>query len=248
MLLKPRRLNTTIAALFMIGSTGFAVGSVPAYASAVGAVADAVTFFVASIFFTSASFGQLLQSQSPAMAAMGDARDDERQAVRWRAFLPHDRSWLAAATQFPGTLFFNATTFWAIAQGLGPRQYDRVVWRPDFFGSILFLVSSVYAILALGPFLSFRPRFAGWRIAWLNMAGSIAFMASALASFVLPRTEAAVSPAWADGGTFVGAVCFLAGAWLTIPAFRRASIDDRGPRATDRGRTPPSPRRTPGRR
>ena len=52
------------------------------------------------------------------------------------------------------------------------------------------------------------------------MVGSIAFMASAVAPFVLPRTGAAVSLSWADGGTFIGAVCFFAGAWLTIPAFR----------------------------
>jgi hypothetical protein len=219
-LLKPRRLNTTIAALFMVGSMGFAVGSVPSYASAVGTVADAVTFFVASIFFTAASFGQLVQSQSPAMAATGTARDDERQTVHWRAWLPHDKAWLSAATQFPGTLFFNATTFWAMFQGLTAEQYDRVVWRPDFYGSVLFLVSSAYAVVALGRFLSWRPRSAAWRIAWLNMTGSIAFMASALAAFVLPRTGAALSPAWANAGTFAGAVCFLVGAWLTIPAFR----------------------------
>ena len=60
----------------MIGATGFALGAVHAYASAVGAVADAVTFFVSSIFFTSASFAQLIQSQSPAMAATGTARDE----------------------------------------------------------------------------------------------------------------------------------------------------------------------------
>ena len=83
--------------------------------------------------------------------------------MRWRAWLPHDRSWLAAATQFPGTLFFNATTFWAMAQGLSPGRYDRVVWRPDFFGSVLFLVSSAFAVVALGRFLSWRPRCAGWR-------------------------------------------------------------------------------------
>jgi hypothetical protein len=193
-----------------------------AYASAVGTTADSVTFFAASLFFTAASFGQLMQSQSPALAATGGARDDERRAVRWFAWLPHDKSWLAAATQFPGTLFFNATTFWAMAQGLSAVKYDHVVWRPDLYGSILFLVSSAFAVVALGRFLSWRPRSAGWRIAWLNMAGSIAFMASALASFVLPRTGAAVDLTWADAGTFVGALCFLAGAGLTIPAFRRA--------------------------
>jgi hypothetical protein len=221
MLLRPRRLNTTVAALFVIGAAGFAVGSVPAYASAVGSLADALTFFVASLFFTSASFGQLVQSQSPAMAATGTARDDEPQRVRWRAWLPRDKAWVAAATQFPGTLFFNATTFLALVQGLSASQYDRVVWRPDFYGSVLFLVSSTYAIVVLGGFLSWRPGSPGWRIAWLNMAGSIAFMASAIAAYALPRTGTEISPAWANGGTFVGAVCFFVGAWLAIPAFRQ---------------------------
>jgi len=220
MQLRPRHLNTTVAALFVIGAAGFAVGSVPAYASAVGTLPDALTFFIASLFFTSASFGQLVQSQSPTMTATGTARDDEPQRVRWRAWLPHDRTWLAAATQFPGTLFFNATTLLALVQGLTADQYDRVVWRPDFYGSVLFLVSSTFAILALGRFLTWRPRAAGWRIAWLNMAGSVAFMASAVAAYVLPRTGTAISPAWANGGTFVGAVCFFVGAWLMIPAFR----------------------------
>ena len=148
--LRPRRLNTAIAALFMVGSFGFALGCVGAYASAVGPTADAVTFFVSSIFFTTASFWQLVQSQSPAAAATGTAQDDERQRVRFLAWLPHDKGWLAAATQFPGTLFFNGTTFWAITVAVDNSQYDKVVWRPDFYGSILFLVSSMFAILALG--------------------------------------------------------------------------------------------------
>ena len=88
----------------MIGSAGFALGSVSAYASAVGPTADAVTFFVSSIFFTSASFLQLVQSQSPAMVPTGTARDDQRQRARLLAWLPRDKAWLAAVTQFPGTL------------------------------------------------------------------------------------------------------------------------------------------------
>jgi hypothetical protein len=220
--LKPRRLNTTTAVLFMTGSTGFALGSISGYSSAVGATADAVTFFVASLFFTAASFGQLVQSQSPAMAATGSSRDDQRQPARLRAWLPHNKAWLAAAIQFPGTLFFNASTFWAMRQGLTSTQYDRVVWRPDFFGSILFLVSSTFAVLALGRLLSWRPGVDDWRIAWLNMIGSIAFMASAVAAFVLPRTGGAVDLTLADRGTLLGAVCFFVGALLAIPAWRRA--------------------------
>jgi hypothetical protein len=239
MQLRPRRLNGTVAALFMVGSAGFALGSVPAYASAVGAPADALTFFASSIFFTSASFGQLVQAQSPAMQALWPAGDvgsgDTRLPARLLAWLPHDRAWLAAVTQFPGTLFFNVTTATALIQGLSAQKYDRVVWRPDFFGSVLFLVSSVFAILATGRLLAWRPRSSGWRIAWLNMIGSIAFMASAVGAFVLPKTGAPISLAWADAGTFTGAVCFFAAAWLTIPqwsaaARARGQARRRGPR------------------
>ena len=223
MRLRPRHLNTTVSALFMVGSAGFALGSVPAYASAVGTTADAVTFFISSIFFTLASFGQLVQSQSPALAPTGTAHDDERQPANLRAWLPHDRNWLAAVTQFPGTLFFNATTLSALLQGLTAQQYDRVVWRPDAYGSVLFLVSSSYAVLALGRFLSWHPGSPFWRIVWLNLIGSIAFMVSAIGAYALPKTGIEISPAWANGGTFAGAVCFLAGAWLMIPAWRTTS-------------------------
>ena len=221
--LRPRRFNTAVGALFMIGSTGFALGSVPAYASAVGTTADAATFFISSIFFTLASFGQVVQAQSPAPAPTETARGKERQPTHLRAWLPHDRNWLAAVSQFPGTLFFNATTLSALVQGLTARQYDRVVWRPDFYGSVLFLVSSTYAVLALGRFLSWHPGSPFWRIAWLNMIGSMAFMASAIGAYVLPKTGVELSPAWANGGTFAGAVCFFAGAWLMIPAWKTAA-------------------------
>jgi hypothetical protein len=207
----------------MIGSSGFAVGSVSAYASAVGATADAITFFISSLFFTSASFLQLVQSQSPEMAARGVGHDDVPQPARLLAWLPHDRNWLAAAIQFPGTVFFNGTTLWAITTAVTSATYNKVVWRPDFYGSILFLVSSAFAVLATGRFMSWRPGDAGWRIAWLNMVGSIAFMVSAIAAWVDPRTDGPVDVTLASRATFVGAVCFFVGAWLMVPAFRRAS-------------------------
>ena len=52
MLVRPARLNALIAWLFMVGSACFVLGSVPAYANAVGGTVDGVTYFVGSIFFT----------------------------------------------------------------------------------------------------------------------------------------------------------------------------------------------------
>jgi hypothetical protein len=219
---RPVALNAAVATLFIVGSALFVLGSVPAYLNAVGATVDSVTYFVGSIFFTSASFAQLVQAQTPAMTEVDIDSQHQPAPVRLRAWLPRDRNWLAAITQFPGTIFFNISTLAALAHNATAGQEDRRVWRPDFYGSTLFLVASVFAILALGRFLSFRPRSLPWWIAWLNMIGSILFMASALASFVLPSTEELINTQVSIIGTLLGAACFLIGAILMFPAWRHA--------------------------
>jgi hypothetical protein len=221
---RPVRLNAAIAWLFMVGSSCFALGSVPAYVNTVGGPTDALTYFVGSIFFTSASFAQLLQAQSPEMTGVDERQQHERGAVVVRAWLTKDRNWLAAITQFPGTLFFNISTFVALAQNLTVQQQDRHVWRPDFFGSTMFLVASAFGILALGRILSIQVRSLSWWIAWLNMIGSVFFMGSALASYVLPTTGELINSRLSIVGTLLGAVCFLVGAALMLPAWRMAVL------------------------
>jgi threonine/homoserine/homoserine lactone efflux protein len=54
------------------------------------------------------------------------------------------------------------------------------------------------------------------------MLGSVFFMASAIASYVVPSTDQVLSTRIAVAGTFWGAVCFLVGAALLLPAWRRA--------------------------
>jgi hypothetical protein len=219
---KPATLNAAIAGLFIVGSALFALGSVPAYVNVVGTTADSVTYFVGSLFFTAASFAQLVQAQSPAMTGVDSESQHQPASVRFNAWLPHDRNWLAAVTQFPGTLFFNISTGATLVHNLTVKQEDRRVWRPDFYGSTLFLVASVFAILAVGRFLSFQPRSYAWRIAWLNMIGSILFMASALASYILPSTGELINSRASIIGTLLGAVCFLAGAILMFPTWKQA--------------------------
>jgi len=77
-----------------------------------------------------------------------------------------------------------------------------------------------------------RPRHLDTAVAALLVTGAAGF-----AAYVLPRTGTAISPALANGGTFVGAVCFFAGAWLVIPAFR--------PQPAVVGRSHPWPRSSP---
>jgi len=223
MSVRPERLNTTIAWLFMVGSACFMLGSVPAFVNAVGGWGDGVTFVVGSVFFTSASLCQLVQAQSPATTGADEVTQHQRAPVRLVGWLPHDRNWLAAAVQLPGTLCFNVSTVAALTHNATAAESDRYVWRPDFFGSVLFLVSSAFAVLAVSRTIFRIERHSfPWRIAWLNMLGSVLFMASAIASFVVPSTDDVLSTRVAVAGTFFGATCFLVGAALVLPAWRRA--------------------------
>ena len=58
---RKRGLTWWIGLLFVIGSTCFVLGPVPAYEKAVGDHATALTYFVGSLFFTSAAYLSYLQ-------------------------------------------------------------------------------------------------------------------------------------------------------------------------------------------
>ena len=104
---------------FAIGSLCFLVGPFPGYAQLVGAEADAITFFVGSIFFTA---GGALQT-----------------SLSWHE--PGSNAWWTAVVQSAGTLCFNVSTYLALHTALSDSDYDRLVWRPDAVGSVCFLVS-----------------------------------------------------------------------------------------------------------
>jgi hypothetical protein len=109
--------------LFAVGSTCFAAASFVSQWGSASRPAIGVTFFIGSIFFTSAALVQLLAAKTH-----GDR--------------------VASGIQFAGTLFFNASTFAAMQKGLDARESDLRVWSPDAFGSVCFLVSSWLAYAA----------------------------------------------------------------------------------------------------
>src|SRR2546430_3091008 len=107
--------------------------------------------FVGSWFFTAAGWMQLVLS-GPALRI----------------------GWLSAATQFAGTILFNISTgasLWAHA--VKPER--RLVWAPDAFGSMAFLVSGalgVVAVTAVVGIVELKSR--DWQAAWINMIGCFA--------------------------------------------------------------------------
>lgn len=190
---------------FMLGSTFFAVGSFAPIASQIGATASNVLFFIGSWGFTTAAFVQLHLN--------GPSRN-ERGAFR--------ALWLAAATQFVGTILFNVSTGTAItAKSLFAEE--QLVWAPDAQGSVLFLVSGAFALLALGRIgRLWSPLDRDWFSNWVNMGGCIAFGVSAIAAIV--TTGGGVENASLAGwSTCIGAVCFFLASALVLPDATRKS-------------------------
>jgi hypothetical protein len=189
-----------MALCFALGSLCFLIGPFPGYINLVGPEADGATFFVGSILFTT---GGALQSS----LSFGERRASAAGRAAWRA----------AAIQSAGTLFFNVTTFRALHTSISDPDYNRLVWRPDAFGSICFLVSGfiAYRASARHGWLPARSG-AGWWEAAVNLLGCIFFGISAVAGYVVPSRGSMVDLAAANWNTCLGAACFLACALATL--------------------------------
>jgi hypothetical protein len=196
---------------FALGSTCFLVGPFPGYVQLVGDSTDAVTFFVGSILFTS---GGALQSW---LAWPGRRSPDGGPAAWWSAII-----------QSAGTLFFNVTTYQAMHTALTSSEYNHLVWRPDWRGSICFLVSGAIAYCA-----SPRRAWHGWLPArtgpgwWqpaINLLGCVFFGISAIAGYVVPATGSMLDQAAANWNTSLGAACFLACALYSLHADRAPKV------------------------
>jgi hypothetical protein len=183
-----------MALAFAAGSACFLVGPFPGYVALVGPFPDALTFFVGSLLFT---VGGALQ----VVVAARDRRAEGAGRAAWRT----------AVIQFAGTLFFNITTFRALQTALSDPSYDRLVWRPDAFGSTCFLVSGLIAYVASprrGWWLLRSGR--GWWQPAVNLAGCVLFGIAAVAGYVVPASGTMLDLAAANWTTAAGAACFLA--------------------------------------
>src|SRR4051794_38818659 len=189
-----------MALCFALGSLCFVLGPLPSFVDRVGPRADAAIFFAGSILFTAGGALQTLLA-APGRHAAGAART----------------LWWAAAIQSVGTLFFNATTYRALHTTIDDPHYDRVVWRPDAFGSICFLISGLLAYRASAHHGARPTRDGpGWWEPMLNLLGCVAFGVAAIASYVVPSSGSLVDAASANVTTSVGALCFLACALETL--------------------------------
>jgi len=204
---------------FIAGSALFAVGVPLSLDTALSPAVAGWVYFAGSVLFTSAGLLQFLSSRDDTEPA-GDTP-----ASWWHwAARPRTADWTASAIQLVGTLAFNVTTLRAALDAAGTHHTSaEVVWRPDAVGSVLFLVSSA---IAFAPEVRWRrhrhARDRSWAIGAVNLLGSVLFGVSAVGA----QTTSAgslVSLWWANVGTFLGAACFLVGAWLLLPRHAAAA-------------------------
>jgi hypothetical protein len=201
-----------LAILFAVGSILFAVGAVPGFSSAAGVRWDSITFFVGSVFFTVAAF---LQYREMVDATPGGPPKGWR---RYLTFGTRRIDWWATVVQLVGTVFFNVSTGNAIRIDLSTGSATHHVWRPDLLGSICFLVASALAWFEVcHGWGAWQTSSLSWWIVLVNLAGSVAFGASAVASYIVPETGQLLNVTLTNLGTFVGALLFLVGAVLLLP-------------------------------
>ena len=224
---RPRRRSWWMAVLFALGSACFLAGGIASQSGGPSTSAIGVTFFVGSIFFTTAAYLQYSE-----VVNVDHALTAGQRRARWRpaSWEPRRIDWLAALVQVIGTVAFNISTFSALNDNLSTHQLNARVWAPDAFGSIAFLISSELAFAEVcHRWVCWRRRGLPWRIVALNLLGSIAFGVSAVASLLEPSSGTPVSARIANAGTSVGGACFLIAALLLMP---EAAAEERASRSS----------------
>lgn len=215
---RPQILTWWIGVLFIIGSACFIAGSIMFlhFETSFSSLTMNLVFFIGSLFFTSAAYGQYLESINADITNEAHLEKKDREWVwfEWRA---KNLGFLSSVSQLIGTLLFNINTFDALLPHLTALQEDILIWIPNVIGSILFLVASFLAWLEtykdkhVKAFASVT-----WWIIWINILGSVFFQLSALKSYVNIDSGKLINATLSLDYTLYGAICFLIGAYLLI--------------------------------
>jgi len=200
-----------VNALFIVGSVLFAIGAFPPYSHFVDGRAVGITFVIGSLCFTAAGYGT-------AVKTFNEGRDNDLPTLRW-TWSPRTTLWWAAVIQLLGTLLFNVSTIDAMVTTFTVEETNRLVWAPDVFGCIAFLVAShLFWLNTNGPGWRRDIDDADWWSVLLDYVGSLCFMASAIAAFTLRTTDEMLDVAIVNTATFIGALCFLVGSYVLLPS------------------------------
>ncbi len=210
------RVNVVAGVAFMIGGAMFALGPLLAQLG-VGSIRTVDTvYLVGGLFFSTGGYASVVQA-SNVPTTIDERGTLSATAWRWWAWLPRQIGWLSVAVLFAGTLFFGVSLVAAFASDLTARQSNGWIWLPDMTGCVCFLLSGHLALLEVcHGRIGVRPRELGWWVVAVNQVGSVFFFLAGLAAFTRPATSTVVAAGLVNWGTFIGAVCFVAGGALQL--------------------------------
>ena len=215
-----RRVNWVSAGAFVAGGSLFALGAAVAQLGSGDAATAASIYLAGGIFFTTGGYASVLAAINSAGAGAPGGGPTERR-WRWWSYEPERMGWLAPFVLFVGTLAFGISLIDAFISGLSTEGVDRLIWRPEIAGCVMFLLSGHLGFVNIchrfWPCLQRRDL--GWWIVAINQLGSMLFMVSAVAAFTRPETSNEVNVTVANWGTLTGAVCFAIGG--VMQAFER---------------------------
>jgi hypothetical protein len=215
------RTNWVAAIAFTIGGSLFSLGALFAQVG-VGSIRTVdVVYLVGGVFFSTGGYASVVQA-SNAPTEVDDSGSLASGRWRWWDFQFRHIGWLSAFVLFVGTLFFAVSLVAAFAQNLTVRQSNGYIWFPDIVGCVCFLVSGHLAMLEVcHGRVGVRVHELGWWIVAVNQLGSVLFFLAGVAAFTRPATSDLISIGVVNWGTFLGAVCFVAGG--VLQAFERPS-------------------------
>lgn len=144
-------------------------------------------------------------------------RSDE--SFRWFAWRPDQLCFLSIFILLVGTLLFNVETTIAV---LGLSINSELSWLlsvPSFLGAILYVIATSMQLMeTCHSYLCLKPRSISWWTTVLYVLGSVGFLSGAVFGFDAPGLSTAGDLLIVKLSYLTGAILFLVGSYLMIPA------------------------------
>jgi hypothetical protein len=206
----PRDPGWWIAITFILGSVLFCVGAILPFTSGLSTAVTNVVYLVGSSLYLVGALIQFIQGRR-----MKINHRDDASAMRHLA----NKNSRAAGIQAIGALLFQTSMTGALIRSLSIAEQERIIWVPDLFGALCFLVASSMFFTLRYPIQHRQGNGRSAReLAMMNIIGSAFFVISALGAYIVPLTDQSIYPQIANLGTFAGAVLFLLSSIPGLPA------------------------------
>ena len=211
----PRDPGWWIAITFILGSVLFCLGAILPFTRGLSTAATNIVYFVGSSLYLIGAFIQFIQGRR-----MKINHRDDASSMRHLA----NKNSRAAGIQAIGALLFQTSMTGAFIRSLSIAQQEKIIWVPDLFGALCFLVASWMFFTLRYPIQHREDNGRSAReLALMNIVGSAFFVISAFGAYIVPLTDQPIYPRIANLGTLAGALLFLLSSIPGLPERRRAS-------------------------